>query len=178
MSRSRYKIFENEYPHFMTCTVVGWLPVFTRVEAAKVILDSWKYLQDHDRLRLFGYVILENHVHFVASADDLSKEIGDFKSYTARKIIDLLERRGEKALLEQLKELKAFHKTDRTYQFWQEGSHPQQIQDDRMMRQKLDYTHYNPVRRGYVDDPVHWRNTSARNYAGVSGLLPVTTDWA
>lgn len=177
MSRSRYKIFENEYPHFLTCTIVGWLPVFTRPEAAKIGLDSWQFLQDSDRIQLFGYVILENHLHLVAAADDLSKEIGDFKSFTARRIIDLLEQRGEKSLLKQLQEFKALHKTDRTYQLWQEGSHPQQIQDDRMMRQKLDYTHYNPVRRGYVDDPVHWRYTSARNYAGLPGLLPVTTDW-
>ncbi len=47
-----------------------------------------------------------------------------------------------------------------------------------MMRQKLDYIHYNPVRRGYVDDPVHWRYSSARNYAGLPGLLPVMMDWA
>jgi hypothetical protein len=30
MSRSRYRIFESEYPYFMTCTIVGWAPVFTR----------------------------------------------------------------------------------------------------------------------------------------------------
>jgi REP element-mobilizing transposase RayT len=178
MSRTRYKIFENEYPHFLTCTIVGWLPVFTRSDAAQIILNSWKFLQENGRLNLFGYVVLENHVHLVAAADDLSKEIGDFKSYTARQIIDLLECRGEKSVLQQLQEFKAHHKTDRTYQLWQEGSHPQQIQDDRMMRQKLDYIHYNPVRRGYVDDPVHWRYSSARNYAGLAGLLPVTTDWA
>ena len=45
------------------------------------------------------------------------------------------------------------------------------------MRQKLDYMHANPLRRGYVDDPVHWRYTSARNYAGLPGLIDVTTDW-
>ena len=29
---SRYRIYDNAYPHFLTCTVVGWLPVFTRPE--------------------------------------------------------------------------------------------------------------------------------------------------
>jgi hypothetical protein len=37
--------------------------------------------------------------------------------------------------------------------------------------------HYNPVKRGYVDDPLHWRYSSARNYAGLEGLFPVVTDW-
>ncbi|MFW9260189.1 hypothetical protein [Nostoc sp. CALU 546] len=42
-----------------------------------------------------------------------------------------------------------------------------------MFRQKLDYIHNNPVRRGYVDDPAHWRYSSYRNYIGELGLLQV-----
>jgi hypothetical protein len=30
---------------------------------------------------------------------------------------------------------------------------------------------------GYVDDPTHWRYSSARNYAWMESLLPVTIDW-
>ena len=45
------------------------------------------------------------------------------------------------------------------------------------MRQKLEYIHNNPVARGYVDETTHWRYSSARNYAGLTGLLPVVTDW-
>ncbi len=177
MTRSRYQIFETEYPYFLTCTVVGWLPVFTRPETVQIIFDSRRYLQEHDRLLLYGYVILENHLHLVASSDQLAKEIGDFKSYTARQMIDYLEERNVSMLLKQLKWHKARHKTDRTYQLWQEGSHPEQIQNEEMMRQKLEYIHRNPVVRGYVDEPTHWRYSSARNYAGLAGLLPVVTDW-
>ena len=74
------------FPHFLTCTVIGWLPVFTRPETVPTLLDSWQFLQDQDRLTLLGYVELENHVHFIASAENLPKEVGDFKSYTARQI--------------------------------------------------------------------------------------------
>jgi len=54
MSRSRYRIFETEYPYFLTCTVVGWLPVFTRPAAVEVVLDSWRYLQCNSGFKLFG----------------------------------------------------------------------------------------------------------------------------
>jgi hypothetical protein len=30
MGRSRYKTYENQAPHFLTCTVINWLPLFTR----------------------------------------------------------------------------------------------------------------------------------------------------
>ncbi|MFM6139228.1 MAG: hypothetical protein ACKPCP_34680 [Sphaerospermopsis kisseleviana] len=33
--------------------------------------------------------------------------------------------------------------------------------------------HNNPVRRGYVDDPAHWRYSSYRNYMGLPSLLEV-----
>ena len=177
VTRSRYKIFETEYPYFLTCTVVGWLPVFTRPETVQIVLDSWRFLQDGGRLRLYGYVMLENHLHLIASSEDLGKEIGDFKSYTARRIIDHLGARGATTILEQLEWHKARHKIDRTYQLWQEGSHPQQVQNGEMMRQKLEYIHRNPLVRGYVDEPTHWRYSSARNYAGLPGLFPVVTNW-
>ncbi|HVX64815.1 MAG TPA: transposase, partial [Pirellulales bacterium] len=116
-------------------------------------------------------------LHFIASSPDLAKEVGDFKSFTARRIIDELKNRGSRQALRMLKRFKARHKTDREYQLWQEGSKPKMIEGDEMMRQKLEYTHYNPVKRGYVDDPTHWRYSSARNYAGGDGLLSVVTDW-
>jgi REP element-mobilizing transposase RayT len=177
MTRSRYRIYEDYYPYFLTCTVVGWLPVFTRPEAVQVIYDSWRFLGDANRLIIYGYVILENHLHLIASSPDLAKEVGDFKSFTARQIIDLLETKRARTLLKLLRFLKARHKTDRIYQLWQEGSHPQQIQNEAIMRQKLEYMHNNPVERGYVDEPTHWRHSSARNYAGLPGLFPVRTEW-
>ena len=45
------------------------------------------------------------------------------------------------------------------------------------MLQKLEYIQYNPVKLGYVDDPIYWRYSSARNYAGLPGLIEVFKDW-
>ena len=35
----------------------------------------------------------------------------------------------------------------------------------------------NPLRRGYVDDPTHWRYSSARKYARQPSLIEIETDW-
>jgi hypothetical protein len=45
------------------------------------------------------------------------------------------------------------------------------------MRQKLDYIHQNPVKRGNIGLPEHWRWASARDYAGKRGLIEVETAW-
>ncbi len=177
MGRDRYKFGDAGVPHFLTCTVVGWLPVFTRTETVQILLDSWQFLQDQGRPVLLGYVVLENHSHFIASSENLAKEVGDFKSFTARRIIDHLGERKVGTLLDGLEYHKSRHKTASESQLWQEGSHPKIIESEAALRQKLAYVHENPVKRGYVDEPTHWRYSSARNYASMESLVGVTTDW-
>jgi putative transposase len=177
MLRSRYRIFESDQPHFMTCTVCGWQPVFTRTETVNIIFDFWRYLAANDSFKLFGYVILENHLHLIASAPDLDDVMKRFKMFTARNILDLLISRNTNVLLQNLKFNKCNHKIESEYQFWEEGNHPQQIVSDEMMIQKLEYIHHNPVERGYVDLPEHWRYSSARSYLEQPALMEVVTDW-
>ena len=172
MGRSRYQVLGNQ-PHLLTCTVVNWIPLFSRVELAQIILDSLNFLQRQQRLTLYAYVIMENHLHLIATSRSLSKEIGDFKSFTARSIINLLKKNNANYVLNQLEFYKLKHKAKQEYQLWQEGFHPQVILDEEMFRQKLEYIHNNPVRRGYVDDPAHWRYSSYRNYIGQPGLVQV-----
>jgi putative transposase len=176
MGRSRYKIFEDVQPYFLTCTVVNWLPLFSNPEIVEIVKDSLSFLQEHDRLQIYAFVIMENHLHLIASSHDLTKGIGDFKSYTARRIIDYLVEKQATNLLDQLAWLKTGHKKDREYQFWQEGSHPEPIVGHEMIRQKMNYIHNNPVRRGYVDQAKDWRYSSARNYEGEKGYINVNTD--
>lgn len=173
MGRSRYTITEPDKPHFLTCTVVEWLPVFTRPETVQILLDSWCYQREHQGLKLYGYVVLENHLHYVAQAKQLDVCVKNFKSFTARKIIDYLQANQVERLLTRLHDAKCAHKTDRYYQFWQEGSHAELIFSEDIMRQKLNYIHANPVKRGYIDEAEHWRYSSARNYDGKPGLIDI-----
>ena len=103
MARSRYKIIEPNQPHFLTCTILDWIPLFMNPEIVEIILSSLHFLQQQSRLTLYAYVIMENHIHLIASSDDLGKEVGDFKSYTAREIIEYLKARGSNHLLEKFR---------------------------------------------------------------------------
>lgn len=52
---------------------------------------------------------------------------------------------------------------------------PRPIQSDELLWQKVEYIHNNPLRRRYVNDPLHWRYSSARTYAGLPGVVDVVT---
>jgi putative transposase len=177
MPRSRYRILNKSSPHFLTATVNYWQPLFTRTETVEIVLESWRFLQREAGFEIYGYVILENHLHLIASSPDLSRDMQRFKSYTAMRIIDYLEQTQATRVLELLALFKRAHKTESQYQVWEEGSHPQLIESESVMRQKLDYIHQNPVKRGYVDLPEHWRYSSARNYSGQEGLIEVVRAW-
>jgi len=176
MGRSRYKFTQNDLPHFVTCTVINWIPVFTRPETVGILIRSLEYLRS-EGLKVYAYVILENHLHMVVQSGNISRDMARFKSHTAHELVQYLADNKIKTILDQLKFYKKNHKNDRYYQFWQEGVHPEWIQNDEMMRQKIEYIHYNPVKRGYVDKPEHWCYSSARCYLGLEGLFEVTTQW-
>src|SRR3990172_3249895 len=122
--RSRYKHFHDICPYFVTCTTVNWVPIFTSRAMFDTIIECLQFLRNEESLKIYAYVILENHLHLVAGAEDLSKQMGRFKSYTARKIIDFAKSGGNAWLLKQLREEKKPFKMDRTYQLWQEGGPP------------------------------------------------------
>lgn len=177
MGRSRYKIYEPTHPHFITCTVLHWIPLFTRVESVQILLGSLKYLQITDNLKIFAYVVLENHLHMIVSSDDIAKSIKKFKSYTAKELITLLQKHNIKTILDQLAFYKKAHKQETTYQIWQEGMQPKLIQTEAMMMEKINYIHNNPIKRGYVDEAKHWRYSSARDYEDMSGLIEIERMW-
>jgi len=177
MTRTRYKIYNEQQPHFLTMTVVEWIPLFAKPEIVSLLLESLRFVQKEREVVIYAYVIMEHHLHLIASAPELAKTMKEFKSYTARRIIDYLEMRNFAQLLERLHQEKLAHKTRSDHQLWQEGSHPEEIYSEPMLLQKIEYIHNNPVRRGYVDEPNNWRYSSARNYEGKEGLLEVKTDW-
>lgn len=177
MPRSRYRILDHGYPHFLTATVNRWQPLFTRSETVDIVLDCWRFLQREAGFKIYGYVILENHLHLVAASPDLGRDMQRFKSYSAKRIVAFLEQSRAANVLELLALFKRPHKTESVYQVWEEGNHPQLIQSQEVMRQKPDYIHYNPVKRGYVDRTEHWRYSSARNYTGLEGLIEVERVW-
>ena len=118
MGRSRYKIVDPKLPHFVTCTVLHWIPVFTRPETVSIILQSLRFLQA-EGLKLYAYVILENHCHMVVQSNQLDKDMARFKQFTAKTLLAYLQEQKVKVILDQLAFYKKNHKQDRNYQFWQ-----------------------------------------------------------
>ncbi len=169
--RSRYRINDPDAPHFVTATIVEWLPVFASSACCDIVLRSLAYSRAQKGLSIYAWVILDSHLHAILSGPDLAKTIGDMKKFAAREILAQVELEGRAWLLNQLAYYRAKHKTASAHQVWQEGVHPQAVLSDEMMEQKLVYLHNNPMKRGLVASPEHWRYSSAHEW--LPGSLPV-----
>ena len=101
MGKSRYKFTNANLPHFMTCTVLHWIPVFICPETVTILLHSLRFLVK-DGMKLYAYVILENHLHLIVQSKQLGQDIARFKSYTAKNLIRYLDKNKAKTILEQL----------------------------------------------------------------------------
>ena len=175
--RSRYAVREEHHAHFVTSTIVEWLPVFITSACCDLIVEAFDYCRKHKGLKLYGWVIMPNHFHAVVQSAALSRVMADLKKFTARSLIEQLQIERRDWLLDVLFKSRLPHKYASTYQVWQEGFHPQALYSDETIRQKLEYIQNNPVRAGFVTTPEHWRYSSAHEQC--EGTIPLirSDDW-
>ncbi len=162
--RSRYRIYDCNKIYFITSTITNWIPVFTSKEYFDIIILSLKFCQEKKNLIIHSYVILDNHFHLICSNEKISNVISSLKMFTAKEILSKLNFDKKTWLLNQLSYWKKDYKTESEHQIWQEGFHPKEILDDQMMKQKIEYVHYNPVKRGFVRKSEDWIYSSAHFY--------------
>ena len=172
-----YKIQEKEGIQFLTLQITAWVDLFSRKEYRDIVLESLKFCVQKKGLEVFAYVIMSNHIHLLArsSTGDLSGTIRDFKSFTGKKFLAVIESEKE-SRKEWLLTVLRYHgkyKKDQDHQFWTHENHAEYIFSQKFLEQKIKYIHENPVRSGIVESAEDYLYSSARNYADRDHLFEV-----
>ena len=58
-------------------------------------------------------------------------------------------------------------------QFWQQHNKLIELWSNKVMDQKIDYIHKNPVNGGFVLESAHWKYSGAIDYCGGKGSLEI-----
>ncbi len=169
MSR-KYKFGDREGAYFISFAVVNWIDVFTRDLYFSCIIESLAYCREHKDMELYGYCIMPSHVYliFLSSFGDPSGLIRDFKGFTSKKLLKLIESNIQESRREWL--LWMFERAGKKNsnitknQFWQQNNKPIEIWSLKVFEQKLTYIHNNPVVSGFVTNAIDYKYSSARNY--------------
>ena len=149
--------------YYVTFTVVEWLPVFIDETACKIITDSLNFCISKKYLAVNSYVIMPTHLHAIVfdvefSSERLKHTLDDMRKFTGRQLLDYSARHLPKCFADE------FHQhagADRHRRFWQPTQHPIGIFSEGFWKQKMDYLHHNPCRKGLVLRPEDWRFSSA-----------------
>ena len=173
-----YKIHKQDGVYFVTFQVVYWIDIFTRKRYCDIFIESLNYRIQHRGLVVYAYVIMSNHVHLILSAEnkDLSKLIGSLKSTTSKRIIEsiCIEKESRREwMLEKFQQARLAHQRNSNYQIWTHENHALECFSPEFTTTRVNYIHENPVRAGIVESAEEFLYSSARNYFGKKGLIPV-----
>lgn len=178
MSGDRYYISNQHQTYFITCTIVAWIDLFTRPVYQQIIVDSLNYCASTKGLVLNGWVLMSNHLHIVGRCEEphrMSDFLRDFKKFTSKKlsaaITETTESRREWLLDKFGFEARRTGRAD-NYKIWKDDNHAIDMQGMDIM-QKINYMHDNPVRSGLVEKQEEYILSSAKDYAGLQGLVEI-----
>ncbi len=169
MSR-KYKFHEKEGAYFISFATVYWIDVFVREKYISIMVDSLDHCRKKKGMEIFGYCIMPSHVHLIirSALGDPSALIRDLKGFTSKKILKEIEDNPKESrkewLLWMFERAGARNSNVKHRQFWQQHNQPIEIWSAKVFWQKLNYIHQNPVKSGFVTDPIAWKYSSARNY--------------
>ncbi len=154
--------FPVNHPQFITITVHEWKHLLKPDKYKQIVVDSLAFLVEQERIKLFAFVIMDNHMHIVWQTQrNLTQSAvqRDFLKFVAQKIkFDLIENHPK--VLEKF----AVNHSDRQYQFWKRNSLSVGLSSPALFEQKLEYIHHNPVKAGLCLLPEEYYWSSARFY--------------
>ena len=159
----------RHYDHLNTARFVTFschqrLEFLTRPAIVEVFLQTLQWIRTHHGIRIFGYVVMPEHVHLVLYPPDsirLGPIIGELKSKSASRII------SEKLLV--LPGACAKRKDGKVRQaFWQPRCYDHNCRTQQAVSEKIIYCHKNPVTRGLVAHPDQWPWSSHNWYCGAA----------
>lgn len=173
-----YRVHDQNDLYFITLRVVAWVDIFTRPCYRISFVDSLNYCIDNKGLNVHAWVIMSNHVHAVISAEEgnLTGIIRDLKSFTSKKFINQIFEEYESRRTWMLFQFRnrAMQKDKRIeYKVWESGYHGIELLSNTWIDTRINYIHNNPVKADIVDEPWHYKYSSARDYIGKEGLVRI-----
>ena len=165
----KYKFVDPGGTYFVTSTVVGWVDLFTRPELKHIIIESLRYCQKEKGLLIHGWCLMPSHLHMMISTVDepLDGIMRDFKKFTAGEIIKSVNTVFESRkdwILSLFADVADHVARVKNYKVWQDGNHPIWLSKPKLLRQKLEYIHNNPVAAEIVGEPEDYLYSSAGDY--------------
>jgi REP element-mobilizing transposase RayT len=129
-------------------------------------------------MEVFAWCIMTNHVHLIfrsIGGQNPESLLADLKRFTSRQIVKCIKENPQESrrgwLLEQFAKAANESSNVKHFQFWRHDNRPIELWSNKVIDEKINYVHNNPVDAGLVFRPEDYLYSSAKDYAGEKGLL-------
>ena len=134
-----------EFPiYFITTCVDNRKAVLARDEVAQILAEEWRAAHRRHGWAVGRYVIMPDHVHFFCRAElgakTLSEFVGNWKSWTSRRIYALIQPRSAPPATT----------------LWQREFFDHVLRSNESYSEKWNYVRDNPVRAEFVPSAEDW----------------------
>jgi len=144
--------------HFLTFSCLARAPLLGTARAREIFEQTLEQTRLWYGFYVPGYVVMPEHVHLLISEPErakLSVALQMLKQNVARRL-----RSPEGGL------------------FWQPRYYDFNVWSGAKQVEKLRYLHWNPVKRGLVENPEDWAWSSFRHYlSGIEGIVEIESQW-
>lgn len=164
MEYHRNSQMELESVYFWTDTVNGWRPIFRENRFKNIVISSLKNLVVRDKIAVYGFVIMPNHLHLIWEMKELNgKEMpqASFNKFTSHSIIKELSTKYPNVLSSF-----AVDEGDRNFRLWKRDPLAVLMDHREKVEQKINYIHLNPLQSHWnlAQNPADYFWSSARFY--------------
>ncbi|MBM4457819.1 MAG: hypothetical protein FJ011_08680 [Chloroflexi bacterium] len=95
--------FDPTHLYFVTTSAVGYVHLFQRDVIKRILVDSLHYMRVNHWISLFCFVIMPNHIHFIARFQEawpVKAVVREFKKHTSKQIIRQYQAEENRAVLQ------------------------------------------------------------------------------
>jgi len=144
----------------VTSTFKDWSPFGETDGFYEALAESLNFYSVKYNARISGYVLMPTHIHLVIFVDgqELGNLMRDFKKFVGQKVRHVLGI-GSSGI-------------------WMSRYDRVEMNTEKVLREKLEYIHNNPVKSGLAEFPNDWFWSSAADYSGrEDGPVTVWKEW-
>jgi putative transposase len=178
MSR-KYKFYNKEGLYFVSFATVYWIDVFTRDTYANTVVESLDFCRKQKGMEIYSWCIMPSHVHLIFRAKNANPGdlLRDLKTFTSKKLQRMIAENPQESrkewMLWMMERAGTKNSNVKRMQLWQQHNKPIELWSPKVIDQKADYIHNNPVEAGFVLEPHQWKYSSAIDYSDGKGILDI-----
>jgi putative transposase len=147
--------------YYLTSVTKDRLAVFRTDEIKLVTCAALNEARQSGKFALYAYVIMPDHIHVITdSVLQPSKTLRFINGITSRRIIDYLKKHDYQSSLTKLRhEIRPRHYS---HSLWDHHPNVRLLLSEKMLMERVHYSHQNPMRAGLVADAEAYRWSSVR----------------